>query len=224
MCGRYVLLPGDVPLEEIFNVANPDPGSVDRLIARFNIAPSQAILAIVADAEGKRRMGFLEWGLVPAWAKDPKTVNRSINARAETLTEKPSFRAAFRKRRCLIPASGFYEWKRNGKSKTPMFIKLKSGEPFAFAGLYEIWKASAGGETIKSCTIITTTPNTLMAEIHDRMPAIVQPADYDRWLAHDDSEPLELLKPYDPEAMIAYEVSTRVNGSQLDEPGLIEPV
>jgi putative SOS response-associated peptidase YedK len=156
----------------------------------------------------------VRWGLIPSWAKDAKIGNKLINARGETVAEKPSFRSAFRKRRCLIPADGFYEWKKLDGGKQPHFIHLRDEEPFAFAGLWEHWTNPDDGEVIESCTIVTTEANALMRTLHDRMPVILPPADYDRWLdpATQDVEGLkELLRPYSSEEMTAYPISAYVN-------------
>jgi putative SOS response-associated peptidase YedK len=182
--------------------------------------------AIIADESG-RHLELLKWGLIPSWAKDPKIGNKMINARAETVAEKPAFRAALKKRRCLIPVDGFYEWKREGKTKTPMYIQMKSGEPFALAGLYEFWKPADSDKWIKSCTIITTTPNALMEDIHDRMPVIIKPNAYDHWLDPADAPAeklLPLLKPYAASPMKAVQVSNMVNSPAIDIPELIRPV
>jgi putative SOS response-associated peptidase YedK len=155
---------------------------------RFNIAPSQYIAAIRQSEESQdseRELAMFRWGLVPFWAKDPAIGNRMINARAETVAEKPSFRAAFRQRRCLVLADGFYEWKKEGDGKTPYFISLQSGEPFAFAGLWEQWQAKESDESIQSATLITTAANEFMTSVHHRMPVVLQPDTADRWLAGD---------------------------------------
>ena len=222
MCGRFTLTADPNDLREAFpwlNIPEAPP-------PRYNVAPSQPVAVIPND--GRNQMDYFVWGLIPSWAKDPSIGNRMINARAETLTEKPSFRTAFRRRRCLIPADGFYEWKQEtgGKSKTPMYIRLKSGKPFALAGLWERWD-SKDGSTILSCTIITTQPNELMQTIHNRMPVILPPQTYTQWL--DPGEPnladlSGLLQPYPAEEMTAYPVSRLVNSPANDLPACIEPV
>jgi putative SOS response-associated peptidase YedK len=169
-----------------------------------------------------------KWGLIPSWSKDPAIGDRMINARAETLAEKASFRNAYRRRRCLILADGFYEWKQNPdmKSKQPVYIRLKNNQPFAFAGLWEIWKSPEGSE-VRSCTIITTEPNSLLEPIHNRMPVILPPDMYNRWLATEDQQPAqlnELLIPYPAAEMIAFPVSRQVNSPQAESPDLIQPV
>ncbi len=222
MCGRFTLIADPNDLREAFPWVNIPEG----IGPRYNIAPSQPVAVIPND--GKNQLDFFVWGLIPSWAKDPAIGNRMINARAETLPEKPSFRNAFRRRRCLIPASGFYEWKQvaGQKSKTPMYIRLKSGKPFALAGLWERWDAP-DGSTVLSCTIVTTEPNELMREIHNRMPVILPQEAYKIWL--DPAEPplpslAGLLQPYPAAEMTAYAVSRLVNSPDNDQPALIEPV
>jgi putative SOS response-associated peptidase YedK len=196
------------------------------LSPRYNIAPSQPV-AVIANNRPDT-LEYFQWGLIPSWAKDPKIGNRMINARAETLAEKSSFKNAYKRRRCLIPASGFYEWRKNpgGKSKTPLYIHLKSGQLLAFAGLWESWH-SPDGSNILSCTIITTEPNAFMAEIHNRMPAILQPADYGRWLDPALQNPADLeplLAPFPAELMAAYPVSPLVNSPANESAACIAPV
>jgi putative SOS response-associated peptidase YedK len=225
MCGRFTLTVDPEDLREAFHLEAPPPAELGR---RYNIAPSQPVAVI--PNEGSRRMELFQWGLIPAWAKDPKIGNSLINARGETVAEKPAFRAAFKKRRCLILADGFYEWKREGQAararKTPMYIQMKDGRPFAFAGLWEAWKApdAAEGVWLKTCTIITTTPNALMAPIHDRMPVILPPAAYDAWLTPGElpaAEARALLQPFDPGLMTARAISTRVNNPRFDGPEIL---
>jgi putative SOS response-associated peptidase YedK len=167
----------------------------------------------------------LQWGLIPSWANDPKIGNRLINARAESASDKPAFRAAFRRRRCLIPTDGFYEWLKKGSQKQPYLIRMRDGQPFAFAGLWEFWHGQNERE-IESFTILTTEPNELAAQIHNRMPAILNPDDYQAWLDPDeqDVEKLKgLLKPAPAQAMVAYPVSKRVNSPAIDDPACIAP-
>jgi len=218
MCGRFTLVSPFVAVAERFRAAAPAG-----LRPRYNIAPGQDILCVVAD--GARRIEPMRWGLIPFWAKDPSIGNRLINARAETLAVKPSFRGAFAKRRCLIAADGFYEWRQAGRRKVPVYVFLKSREPFGFAGLYEVWKAPDGRE-IRTCTIITTGANDLVRPIHDRMPVIVPETLEDRWLdpAEKDRGLLEsVLMPYPAEAMEAYEVTPAVNNAAHDGPDCILP-
>jgi len=218
MCGRYTLRTPTNVLAERFEIEE----SPSSLIPSYNIAPTQEIAAVVEE-DDKRKLEMFHWGLIPSWAKDPAIGNKMINARAETVHEKPSFRSAFKKRRCLILADGFYEWQKTDSGKQPFYIHMKDGSPFAFAGLWETWK---NGEEIRSCAIITTEANDLMGEIHHRMPVILPPENYDLWLDpdFDEREPLaSLLRPYPDEAMEAYSVSRRVNKPSNDEPGCIEP-
>src|SRR5262245_17441469 len=209
MCGRFTLTTELDQIEERFSFHRSAKVS---FTTRYNIAPSQSVLTVRVDGT-ERRAEFFRWGLIPSWAKEEAIGNRMINARAETLAEKPSFKRALQKRRCLIVADGFYEWKAEGKKKTPMFISLKSHEPFGFAGLWETWKTPQG-EAIHSCTIITTTPNTLMEQIHNRMPVILSREAETAWLDHTIDDPqklLSLLQPYPDKEMTAYEVSLLVN-------------
>lgn len=221
MCGRFSLTTNKQQLAEAFAGFEPPR----ELLPRYNIAPSQPV-AVVANT-GQNKVDFFVWGLIPAWAKDPGIGNRMINARAETLAEKPSFKAAYRRRRCLVLADGFYEWRKNpDKSKTPMYIQLESKEPFAFAGLWERWHSPQGDEVL-SCAIITTEPNEFMAKIHNRMPVILPRAAYEQWLDPAEQKPAllqSLLKPYPAEEMAAYAVSTVVNNPQNETPDCIAPV
>lgn len=208
MCGRFTLFQPPEVLAEVFQLAK-----VPSWEPQYNIAPSQSVLTVLTSARigNQRRSQLLRWGLIPSWAKDPTIGARLINARAETVSEKPSFRSAFRQRRCLVIADGFYEWQRQEGKKQPFYFRLQNGEPFAFAGLWERWEAPEG-ETIESCTILTTTASQLLYPIHDRMPVILNPKDYDLWLDPvQKSEPLQqLLRPYS-EVITAYPVSTKVN-------------
>ncbi len=223
MCGRYTLTSDTERIEERF-VCN---ASALSYTSRYNIAPTQPVLALINNEDNtQRRAEFLRWGLIPSWAKDPSIGNKMINARSETLAEKPSFKRALRKRRCLIVADGFYEWKKEGKTKTPMYIGLQSREPFAFAGLWEKWVAESG-ETIHSCTIITTTPNSLMESIHHRMPVILPREAESVWLDRTIEDPaslLPLLAPYPAETMDAYAVSTLVNSPRNDSADCLKPL
>lgn len=220
MCGRFTLTTDLDHLEERFAFRAAGLS----YSPRYNIAPSQAVLTLIKVDEP--RAEFLQWGLIPAWAKDASIGNRLINARAETVAEKPSFRRALQKRRCLVLADGFYEWKKEGNKKTPMYIALKSHEPFGFAGLWETWR-SATGETIRSCTIITTTPNALMKSIHNRMPVILPREAEAFWLdqtVEDPQELLPLLTPFPAKAMEAYAISTLVNSPKNDTPACLTPL
>lgn len=226
MCGRFTLHVSPEQIAEQFEVDAPE-----QLADRYNIAPTQPVGIVRLDRSGQaREWQLVHWGLVPSWAKDPSVGSRMINARGETVAEKPSFRAAFRRRRCLIPADGFYEWKRTGNGKQPYYIRLKDEEPFAFAGLWEIWVGPDGSE-LESCTIITTEPNELMTDLHDRMPVILSPDDYAEWLgtgkdatAKDVEQIRHLIRPFDAKLMAAYPVSTRVNSPMQEGLNLIAPL
>lgn len=213
MCGRFTLTADPAQLQAIFGLSTPPPAE---LAPRFNIAPSQPVAVIPNHTP--HAIELFKWGLIPSWAKDPNIGQRMINARAETVAEKPAFRAALKKRRCLVLADGFYEWRREGKHATPMYIRLTDDKPFAIAGLWETWLNPTGEKTL-SCTLITTTPNTLMEPIHNRMPVILPPTEYDTWLTEGDlpaDTAQKLLKPFDPNLMKAYAVSTLVNNPRMD--------
>lgn len=221
MCGRFTLTIDPADAKEIFG----DYSFPSEFAPRYNIAPTQPVLAIAND--GRKQADFFIWGLIPSWSKDPAIGNRLINARAETLAEKPSFRGSLKYKRCLVLADGFYEWKSQPgtKTKVPHFIHMKAGQPFAFAGLWDTWN-SADGSTVRSCTIITTDPNELMAGLHNRMPVILRPQDYENWLdpAPRNAETLApLLKPYAAGDMAAFPVSTMVNSPANDRPELVTP-
>ncbi|MEL6247817.1 MAG: SOS response-associated peptidase [Cyanobacteria bacterium J06648_16] len=226
MCGRYTQTKSGEVLAKTFNlVETPD------VPPRYNIAPSQPILAVAA-SKGTRQLRAFQWGLVPSWSKDPTIGNRMINARAETVAEKPSFRAAFKRRRCLIVADGFYEWKKidGQKTKQPFYIHLQDHAPFGFAGLWEHWEGG-DGSYLETCTILTTAPNALMEPIHNRMPVIVHPDDYNTWLDPERGEFKQdrgllesLLRPYEAERMEAYPVSTEVNSPRNESPDCLEPL
>ena len=218
MCGRYTLKSPANVLAERFEL-DEYPSS---LTPSYNIAPTQEVAAVVGEDE-KRKLEVFRWGLIPSWAKDPAIGNKMINARAETVSEKPSFRSAFKKRRCLIVADGFYEWQKTDSGKQPFHFRMKDSSPFAFAGLWETWDK---GEEIRSCSIITTEANDLMNEIHHRMPVILHPQNYGVWLdqGFEEKEALvDLLRPYPSDEMEAYAVSRRVNRPANNEPSVIEP-
>ena len=222
MCGRFTLTVDTEGLPKTF----PQFSFPAQSAPRFNVAPTQPILAVAND--GRSAADFFVWGLIPSWAKDPEIGNRLINARAETLAEKPSFRGSYKYRRCLILADGFYEWKAEpgAKTKTPYFIRLTSAGPFAFAGLWDTWN-SPDGSQLNSATIITTEPNSLLATLHNRMPVILSPDAYTQWLdpAPQDPERLQpLLKPFPADQMAAHPVSTMVNSPANDQPELIQPL
>ena len=221
MCGRFTLAIDPADLMEAF----PGFSFPKEMTPRYNIAPTQPI-AVVAN-NGRSQVEFFQWGLVPSWAQDPSIGNRMINARAESLADKPSFRTAYKRRRCLILADGFYEWQPvpGGKTKTPMLIRMKSGEPFAFAGLWEVWHPDQA-DALLSCAIITTTPNVLMEKIHNRMPVILSPVAYRLWLDPAERAPDELarlLKPYPASQMAAFPVSRLVNDPKNDSPECVAP-
>jgi putative SOS response-associated peptidase YedK len=218
MCGRYTLSTPAGRLAEEFQL---DEAAVD-LTPSYNVAPTQQVAAVLED-EGGRRLEMLRWGLVPSWADDPEIGSRMINARSETPPEKPSFRSAFRRRRCLIPADGFYEWKREEGGKQPYYFRMQDGRPFAFAGLWESW--DKGGGELLTCTILTTRPNSVAEEIHDRMPVILPHDAYNAWLDPDaDREELgELMIPYPGDDLETYPVSRFVNSPRNNDRRCIEP-
>ncbi|MCI0570661.1 MAG: SOS response-associated peptidase [Myxococcaceae bacterium] len=218
MCGRYTLRTDPEVLAQVFDLTE-----APRLQPRFNIAPTQDVAVLAGDQPS--RVQLFRWGLVPSWAKDPAIGNKMINARGETLAEKPSFRTALKKRRCLVLADGFFEWRPDGKRKTPMYIRKASEQPFAIAGLWETWRAPDGAE-LRSCTLITTQPSAMVAQIHDRMPVLLAPATWARWLGPEALAPEELaalLVPYDGEDLVAYPVSALVNMPANDVPACIRP-
>lgn len=223
MCGRFTLRTPAAQVASYFNTSAPQEW---QLAMRFNIAPTQQIAAVRLTEEKSRALVPLRWGLVPSWAKDLKIGNSLINARAETVAEKPAFRAAFKRRRCLVAADGYYEWKKlDSKTKQPYYIRRYDEQPFAFAGLWERWER--GDEPIESCTIITTDANVLTREIHDRMPVILPPDKYDIWLdpefqAYDFLQ--SLLVPFDGKELTMYPVSRIVNSPKNDSPDCIAPL
>jgi putative SOS response-associated peptidase YedK len=222
MCGRYRLSRSKELLAGHFDV-EPD----DDWEPRYNIAPTQNVPVIRQHSVEPKRMGSqMRWGLIPAWAKDASIGFKRINARAETVATKPAHRDVLRKRRCLIPGDGFYEWAKDGKAKTPFCFTMADNSIFAFAGIWDSWR-NPQGQTIETCSIITTTPNALLANIHDRMQVILPDDAYDLWLDPGFQKPdaiCELLKPFDPTLMRRYEVSSRVNLVQNDDPACAEPV
>jgi putative SOS response-associated peptidase YedK len=224
MCGRYSQSKSAEIIAEAFQVDDVPP-----LEPRYNIAPTQLVPTILqALASTNRQFKVLHWGLIPSWAKDPKMGARLINARAETVAEKPAFRSAFKQRRCLVLADGFYEWQQqeSKKQKQPFYFRLNDERPFAFAGLWEHWE-NTNGEEIESCTLLTTEPNELMRPIHNRMPVILDPNNYELWLDPDVKKP-ELLQPllrsYPTEEMTAYPVSKVVNKPSNDRVECIESI
>jgi putative SOS response-associated peptidase YedK len=214
MCGRYTIKAPVAQLATLFDVLEPSP-----LAPRYNVAPTQSVPVVrLSPQHNRREMAMLRWGLIPSWAKDAVIGNRMINARADS--EKPSFRSAFEKRRCLVVADGFYEWQKLNGKKQPYYIGLKGGGPFAFAGLWEHWQ-DPEDKPVETCTIITTDANELVKPIHNRMPVILQPKDYQEWLdpeVENKGELQELLRPYPSEAMTAYPVSSFVNNPNNEDP------
>ena len=220
MCGRYTLTSSGDAVAEAFDLA-----AVPELAPRFNIAPTQEVAAVrLPEGGGGRTLDLLRWGLIPFWAKDPGIGNKMINARSETVAEKPAFKNAFKRRRCLVPADGFYEWRKELEGpKQPFFIHLRRGGPFAIAGLWEHWEGPDG--VIDSCTLLTTSPNQLMEPLHDRMPVILHREDFDLWLdpaVRDPERLTHLLAPYPAEEMEAWPVSRFVNRPGNDSPRCIE--
>ena len=230
MCGRFTLASdSDTMNQMFFEFTIPV-----NLSPRYNISPTQDVAVIAntpTNTEIHSETGhveFFHWGLIPSWAKDPKIGNRMINARSETLAEKPSFRSAYKRRRCLILADGYYEWKQipGDRRKQPVYIRLQSQKPFALAGLWETWQTEGMEEPLRSCTIITCPPNALLEKIHHRMPVILSQDAYAEWLAPDErsADMLQpLLVPYSDEEMEAYSVSTFVNRPTNDSPECITP-
>ena len=218
MCGRYLIT---TPVEAIRQIFQVDQRP--NLAPRYNVAPTQSVPIVRRGATG-RELVTVRWGLVPFWAKDLKIGAKMINAKAETVAEKPAFRDGYRRKRCLVLADGFYEWKKIEGGKQPYLIRLKTAEPLAFAGLWADWKDKDSGERIESCTIITTEPNALMARIHNRMPAILPPDSYDLWLDPEAADGQGLLRPFPEAAMEAFAVSPRVGNVKNDDPELIAPI
>jgi putative SOS response-associated peptidase YedK len=226
MCGRFTLR---VPVKEMALVFDFETRSLfPAEVPRYNIAPTQPIAAVrVRPGHDQRELVALRWGLIPSWADDPAIGNRMINARAESVATKPSFRAAFKSRRCLIPADGYYEWQKVEGRKRPYIITRKDGKPFAFAGLWEHWESKGDAEVIESATILTTEANDLTRSIHDRMPVILNPGDYTRWLDPESGDPQALqtlLVPYQGKGLTAYPVSTAVNNPKNENPKCVEPL
>ena len=221
MCGRFTLQIHPELLAEIFGLQE-----LPIFPARYNIAPTQQIPVIRQDAEGHNRLDFLRWGLIPTWAKDLSVGSHMINARAESITEKPAFRHAIRYRRCIIPASGFFEWRHEDKKAIPLYVRMKDGAPMCFAGIWEQWK-SPEEEIVESCAMLTTSSNRLIEPLHDRMPVILHPDNYDLWLnrnMHDPEQLKHLYQPYPADSMEMYPVSPLVNSPHNDLPDLISPL
>jgi putative SOS response-associated peptidase YedK len=223
MCGRYRLSRRKQLVEEYFDAGSGEEGWAPR----YNIAPTQPVPVIRQHPkEPRRELSLVRWGLIPSWAKDSSGAARMINARSETAATKPAFRDALKFRRCLISADGFYEWQRTGKTKQPYCFEVNEGELFAFAGIWERWK-DPNGQWVKSCSILTTTPNAVTSPVHDRMPVILEPDNYDLWLdpgMRDVGAASELLRPCDPRLMRCYPVSTRINHVANDDEACSAPV
>jgi putative SOS response-associated peptidase YedK len=220
MCGRYALTSAPEAMRAQFGYEE-QPG----FPPRYNIAPAQPI-GIVRLVDGKRHFALVRWGLLPSWVKDPRTFSLLINARGETVMEKPAFRAAMKRRRCLIPATGFYEWQADGDRKRPFYIRAKSGAPLAFAGLWETW-TGPNGEELETAAIVTTRANNTLSAIHDRMPVIVSPEAFDLWLDCanvDATMAASLITPAPEDLLEAYEISTAVNRTANDSSKVQEPV
>ncbi|MGF1609978.1 MAG: SOS response-associated peptidase [Kiloniellales bacterium] len=232
MCGRYTQLMSWRELVELYNLTNID--FRPNLPARYNLAPTQDAPIVRLAQHGDRELAIARWGLIPGWAKERSIGARLINARAEGVADSGAFRNAYRQRRCLVPASGFFEWQGSGSSpRQPYYITLADGAPMTFAGLWERWRDPADGRTVESYTILTTEANALLRPIHakHRMPVILQAATFDLWLDPTQGDPTPLLRPYPAEDMIATPVSSAVNKawdstskSPVDHPGLIEPL
>lgn len=222
MCGRFTLIAPGEAVAELFRLPE-----TPTLAPRYNIAPTQPVAAVrISRDSGRRELTHFYWGLIPRWAKDPSIGSRMINARSETAAEKPSFRAAVKYRRCLVPADGFYEWQKLNGKKQPVRVQTRDGGLFAIAGLWEHWSSPDGSE-IESCTLLTTAPNDLLAQVHNRMPVIIAPEDFDLWLdpaAQHAGEIQHLLRPYPAEEMTFYPVSTHVNNPRNDDARCIEPL
>jgi len=223
MCGRYRLSRRKQIVEEYFDTVSDEPDWTPR----YNIAPTQPIPVIRQNPkEPVRQLSVMKWGLIPSWSKDSSGAAQMINARSETARVKPAFRDALKSRRCLIPADGFYEWKREGKTKQPFCFEVNQGQLFAFAGLWDRWK-SPDSNWIKTCSILTTTPNAVTAAIHDRMPVILDPDSYDLWLDPGMTKVeavSDMLRPFDARQMRSYPVSTRINHVANDDEECSRPV
>jgi putative SOS response-associated peptidase YedK len=224
MCSRYKLTASWAEIHRLYKLTN----SVN-LQPRYNIGPTQTVLAVIFDADAsERRAEMFRWGLIPSWAKDAKVNYDLINAKAETVTTKPAYREAFKMGRCIVLADGFYAWKKlDAKREQPYAIVMKDRSVFGFAGLWEKWTNRASGDVIRSCTIITTEPNALCATIHNRMPVILDPADYVRWLGQRPVTTNELhaiLKPYPANQMEVFKIGTRIGDVKYDDPSLVEPL
>ena len=218
MCGRYELSSHPTVIALAFGLAHPPD-----LRPRYNIAPTQQVPVVRIDSAGRRELVQLRWGLIPRWAKDPSIGSRMINARAETVADKAAFRIPYARHRCLLPASGFYEWQALPAHKQPVHIGMADGRPFAMAGLYERWR-SPDDQVIDTCTIVTTRASDALRPIHERMPVIIAEAAHARWLDVANPDVADLLEPWSGEPLLAYPVSTRVNAVANDDLTLREPL
>lgn len=217
MCGRFAFYS---PAEAVAALFGADAGT--EVEPRYNIAPTLEVAAVRQPSAGTRELVTFRWGLVPYWAKDPSVGNRMINARAESVAEKPAYRSAYRQRRCLVLADGFYEWRTEARGKTPYYISLASGEPFAFAGLWESWRDRERGEVLQTCAIVTTAAQGPLAQLHDRTPVVLVPETAERWLAGDDALLAELTAT--APALRAWPVDRRVNNARNEGPDLVDPM
>jgi putative SOS response-associated peptidase YedK len=218
MCGRYELHTHPAAIALAFGLK-----SSPALKPHYNIAPMQPVPIVRQNSQGERVLNEMRWGLVPRWAKDPSIGAKLINARGEGIAEKPAFKMAFERRRCLMPADGFYEWKVVKGGKQPYLVASKDGAPLGMAGLYERWLAP-DGEVLDTCTVITTDANDLLRDVHDRMPVIIAPEDYARWLDRSNAAVTDLIAPYPSDAIRIHPISTRVNAVKNDDPALLDPV
>ena len=220
MCGRFVQANTSDQLMKAYRLS-----STPNLFPRYNIAPSQKVVVVRQHNSGERELSLMQWGLIPSWSKDPKNISNMTNARSETVHEKPSFKQAFLSRRCIIPASGFYEWEKTGKEKIPHYIHLRDGDVMSMAGLWERWK-SPDGKEIETCTILTTAANTLIKKLHDRMPVILHRDELALWLGRDLDDVnclMELFHPYPSDQLEEYVVTQGLNNPNNDSPDCITP-
>jgi putative SOS response-associated peptidase YedK len=225
MCGRVIQSSGPLRYGIVEGMDMRD-SRVHNYPPKWNGAPSQELLVIRRNHDtGKVSLDPLRWGLIPYWSKDPKGGRKPINAKSETVDKLPMFRDAYRRRRCILPIDGFFEWKaiKGQKAKQPYAIAMKDGKPFGIGGLWENWKDPTSGEWVRTFAVITTDANELVAEIHDRMPLILAPKDYERWLG-DEPDPRDLMLPFPPDPMRMWPISTRVNKPENDDPSIVEPI
>jgi putative SOS response-associated peptidase YedK len=222
MCGRVIQTSNPEAIRQLFDAIAPAPNAPPR----YNGAPSQELMVLRRNPEnGERTLQLLRWGLIPSWVKDAKGGRKPINARAETIASSPMFKAAYAKRRCLLPIDGFFEWKaiKGSKTKQPYALAMKDRSPFAVAGIWENWTRPDTGEALRTFAVITCEANELVGQIHDRMPVIIAPTDYDRWFGQE-TNPCDLMKPFPAELMTMWPVSTRVNSPRNDDAVLLDPI